>query len=271
MKKLLLILSLLFCAPVLAWNQRAPLQLSQCQVHSPYGFPESNVAVQSICRQAYLVGYDAIEKIPRYVTYNLTPQHALGCVVRTNAFAADQSVSNGATPADYTRSGYDKGHVAPNGDLSWDTQVEFESFLMTNMVPQTPYTNRSIVKSAETLVRTWTAQLNQPFVVYGGPIFNLQDKTIGNGVKVPHAFFKIAINATTGQTVAWIFPNVSTGDGDITKLRASVAQIEQLSGIKFALPTNATELPAGKEWPADFGKLTQTKRSTCGTKTPIDQ
>jgi len=271
MKKLLIILSVLFCLPASAWDQRAVLPIAQCQVHNPFGLPQSNAAVQTICRQAYLVGYDSIEKIPRYVSYALTPAHAVGCVVRTNAFAADQSVSNGATPADYVKSGYDKGHVAPNGDMSWDTQVEFESFLMTNMVPQTPYTNRSIVKSAETLVRAWTVELNQTFVVYGGPIFNLQDKTIGHGVKVPHAFFKIAINTQTGQTVAWIFPNVATGDGDITKLRVAVSQIEQQSGIKFAFPLGAVELATGKEWTADFGKVAQAKRNTCGANAPADQ
>ena len=271
MKKLLITLSLLFCVPVYAWNQRPVLPLAQCQAQIPYGLPTSDAAVQLICRQAYLVGYDSIEKIPRYVSYTLTPSHAVGCVARTNAFAADQSVSNGATPADYAKSGYDKGHIAPNADMSWDTQIEFESFLMTNMAPQTPYTNRSIVKSAETQVRTWTVELNQPFVVYGGPIFNLQDKTIGHGVNVPHAFFKIAINTQTGQTVAWIFPNVATGDGDITKLRAPVSQIEQQSGIKFAFPANAVELPAGKEWTADFGKVAQAKRNTCGATAPADQ
>ena len=135
-----------------AWTQRAPNPPQACQVHAPYGFPQT-VGIIPICRQAYLVGYDAAAKLPRYVSYELTPPNALGCVARTNAFAADQSVPGGATPDDYAGTGYDKGHMSPDGDLSWDPQVEYESFLMTNMAAQEGSLNRGIWKLLETSVR----------------------------------------------------------------------------------------------------------------------
>ena len=48
--------------------------------------------------------------------------------------------------------GYDKGHAAPDGDLSWSQQVEYESFLMTNMYPQHGSLNRGIWKLLETFL-----------------------------------------------------------------------------------------------------------------------
>ena len=107
-----------------AWEQRQPLPVQQCQIHSPYGFANTQRQVQPICREGYLVAYDAPVKIPLYVAYTLKPENALGCFPRTNAFVADQSVPNGATPSDYANTGYDKGHAAPDGDLSWSQQVE---------------------------------------------------------------------------------------------------------------------------------------------------
>lgn len=166
MKKLFLSLAVI-SSSVFAWTQRPPQDIRACAVHAPYGMPAA-IGTQPICRQAYLVGYDAHAKIPRFVTYELIPRNALGCVARTNAFATDQSVLNGATPDDYAGTGYDKGHMSPDGDLSWDPQVEFESFLMTNIAPQTGSLNRGIWKLLETSIRGWAVQHNNSFTVYDG-------------------------------------------------------------------------------------------------------
>ena len=172
MKKILAILLFALSLSAQAWTQRQPEPVQNCLVHSPYGWAVSTPAVQPICRQAYLVGYDAPAKLPRYVSYTLTPPNALGCVARTNAFATDQSIQGGATPQDYAGTGYDKGHMAPDGDLSWDQQVEYESFLMTNMSPQAGSLNRGIWKLLETSVRGWVVQRNQSYTIYVGGIYN---------------------------------------------------------------------------------------------------
>ena len=272
MKKFLLAL-LLLSTQAFAWDQRAPNPVQACQVHSPYGFAQTQRAVQPICREAYLVAYDAPAKIPTYVAYTLLPQNALGCFPRTNAFVADQSVQGGARPDDYAGTGYDKGHAAPDGDLSWSQQVEYESFLMTNMSPQAGSLNRGIWKLLETSVRGWAVQRNQSYTVYVGGIYNAQDKKIGNGVVVPHAFYKIVINNTTKEVAGWGFPHVEPYPNlgnDLTKFRMPVAQIQQQAGVKFAFPANAQELQPGKEWPVDFGKLTNAKRAKCGANAKDD-
>jgi len=40
--------------------------------------------------------------------------------------------------------------------------------------------------------------------------------------------------------------------------------------VQFAFPANAQEVPPGKEWPVDFGKLTQAKRAKCGANASAD-
>jgi endonuclease G len=271
MKKLLL--ALLFVSSFAhAWTQRPPQNPQTCKVHAPYGFPQTN-GIQPICRQAYLVGYDAAAKLPKYVTYQLLPQNAIGCVARTNAFAADQSIANGAKPEDYAGTGYDKGHMAPDGDLSWDTQVEFESFLMTNMSPQAGSLNRGIWKLLETSVRGWAVQLNQPYTVYVGSLYNAQDKKIGNGVVVPHSFYKIVINNTTGQAAGWMFPHIAPYPNlgnDLNAFRAPIMTIESAAGVKFSYPAKVQELPKGQMWPVDFGALTNAKRAKCGANAKDD-
>ena len=267
MNKILAVFAFLFSLNAHAWDQRAPLPVQACQVHSPYGFAQTARPAQPICREGYLVGYDAPAKIPVYVAYTLMPQNALGCFPRTNAFVADASVQNGARPDDYAATGYDKGHAAPDGDLSWSQIVEYESFLMTNMYPQHGSLNRGIWKLLETSVRGWAVQLNQPYTIYVGAYYGSNNPTIGKGVVVPHGYYKIVINNATGQIAGWQFPHtkpyVNLGN-DLTKFRAPVAQIQEYAGVRYAFPAGAKELAPGQEWPVNFGALTNAKRAKCG-------
>jgi len=251
-----------------AWEQRAPLPVQACAVHSPYGFAATQRTATAICREAYLVAYDAPVKIPVYVAYTLQPKNALGCFPRTNAFVADQSVAGGARPDDYAGTGYDKGHAAPDGDLSYSQIVEYESFLMTNMYPQHGSLNRGIWKLLETSVRGWAVQTNQSYTIYVGAFYGAGDEFIGakKDIIVPHGYYKIVINNATGEVAGWSFPHtkpyVNLGN-DLTKFRTMISTIQSQAGVQFAFPANAREITPGTEWKVDFGALTNAKRAKC--------
>jgi endonuclease G len=268
MKKFLFLLLLTASSLAHAWEQRAPLPVESCKVHSPYGWAQTARPAQPICREAYLVAYDAPVKIPAYVAYTLLPQNALGCWPRTNAFVADRSVQGGAKPDDYAGTGYDKGHAAPDGDLSWSEIVEYESFLMTNMYPQHGSLNRGIWKLLETSIRGWAVQTNQSYTIFVGAMYGAGNEFIGaNKVIVPHGYYKIVINNNTKQIAGWRFPHtkpyVNLGN-DLTKFRQPVANIMQEAGVKYAFPAGAVEIAPGAEWPVNFGALTNAKRAKCG-------
>jgi endonuclease G len=267
LKTALFLLAMTLTTTALSWTQRPSLPLLQCNNHMPYGVATVKSQLVPICRQAYLSAYDAAAKIPKYVSYTLQPQNALGCVDRSNAFVADASVLNGARPDDYVGTGYDKGHAAPDGDMSWDQQVEYESFLMTNMYPQAGSLNRGIWKLLETSVRGWAVEHNQSYTIYVGGVYDANDKKIGAGVVVPHAYYKIVVNNITKEVAGWLFPHVAPYPNlgnDLTKFRQPIIQIEQAAQVQFAFPKGAVELQPGKEWPVDFGQLTKSKRDKCG-------
>ena len=266
MKKIIAVLLTTLSLTASAWDQRAPLPVQSCQVHSPYGFAQTQRTAQAICREGYLVAYDAPVKIPVYVAYTLKPENALGCFPRTNAFVADQSIQGGARPDDYVGTGFDKGHAAPDGDLSYTQQVEYESFLMTNMYPQHGSLNRGIWKLLETSVRGWAVQLNQPFTIYVGALYGSGDESF-KGIIVPHGYYKIVINNATGQVAGWSFPHtkpyVNLGN-DLTKFRLPISQIQTMANVQYKFPQNAKELQPGSEWPVNYGDLTKAKRAKCG-------
>lgn len=265
--RILLLTILLFAAQAQAWEQWAPLPVDKCQQQVPYGIPQASTQGVTICRAGYITLNDPNAKLPVWVSYQLFPEYALGCVPRSNGFAPDQSLPKGsrAELADYAKSGYDIGHVAPNADMSRFNQTELESFLLTNMVPQNASTNRGIIKLSETNIRGWVTQRNHSFVIYSGPIYNSSDKTIGpNHVVVPHAFYKIAIDTVTNEVAGFLIPHTGNHGNDLTKFRTPIAQIQSLTGISFAYPTNAVELPLNQIWPVDYKALTDAKRASCG-------
>jgi len=267
MKKLLSILAItLFATTAQAWEQWAPLPPAQCQAQAPYGFPQTKKPGMAICRHAYVTLNDPAARIPVWVSYTLTPQNALGCVPRSNGFAPDQSIPKGqrAELSDYAKSGYDIGHVAPNGDMSFNDRAEKESFLLTNMYPQLPGFNRGIWKLLETATRGWAVQRGHTLVVYVGAIYGAGDKTIGdNKVVVPHMFYKIVTDTVTGEVMAFAFKHEGGQGNDLVPMRVSLDAVEKASGVAFAFPANAKEVPGGQIWAVDYGALTNAKRAKC--------
>ena len=63
MKRLLFLFTALSLGitPVYAWTQRQPQKPDECKSQAPYGFPQTS-GVSLICREGYLVGYDAKAK-----------------------------------------------------------------------------------------------------------------------------------------------------------------------------------------------------------------
>lgn len=249
-----------------AWEQKAPLSLQQCSIHYPYGLPQSLKETQNICRTGYLSAWDSDARIPLWVSYTLTPDKAIGCTPRSNAFVSDSFAKNSSRPDDYSGTNYDKGHMAPNGDMSWNNQVELESFLMSNMSPQAGSFNRGIWKLLETSVRGWVIQGDSAYTIYVGSIYESRDKKIGSGVVVPHAFYKIVVKNSTGEVAGWMFPHTEPYPNlgnDLVKFRVPVKNIMKITGVNFLFPKNAEELMPGKEWELNFGDLTKQKQTTC--------
>lgn len=259
----------LLALPAEALTQRSPNPVTACVVHAPYGLPTVQGTVQPICREGYLSAYDPQAKIPRFVMWTLTPERAISCGNRPNEFVSDLSVRNGPSPRDYSGTGYDRGHMAPNGDQTWNPQVEYESFIMTNVAPQAGSLNRGVWRTLETSARAWASQQKHDFNIVSGSVYNSNDLRIGKGIVVPHAFYKIVVDQRTGMYAGWMFPHrppYATMGNDLTKFRVPVAEIQRQAGVNYRLPLNGMELKPGQEWPADFGILARQTRATCRSR-----
>lgn len=251
-----------------AQSQSAPLDPAQCAAQVPYGIPKTQKQdVTPICRRAYFLQHDNKAKIPQWVAYVLTPEHATGCEKRLSAFKSDRSLpaDKRAELSDYSKSGYDTGHIANSADMSWDIDVARESFILSNMTPQLPEFNRGIWKKLEDQTRAWAVGRQSPILIYAGPIYNRdQDKTIGkNMVTVPHGFYKILIDTKTGETLVFKFAN-EAGTGSLDKYLTSIEQVQKETGIVFPMPKKAVK--STSIWPSVTRNASAAKKEVCSIK-----
>lgn len=235
MKFIYFILSLFLSNVVAAQN--APYSIDHCsQFTSYYSIDIPSNSIRPICRKAYLSYYDYSKKVPLIVTYTIDKSKAIGCSIRSNKFEGDESIeaTYRSMPFDYNHSGYDKGHLAPNADMSWDSETELESFYMTNMAPQIPGFNRGIWKSLETYVRN-LAYSGYSLSIVSGAVFNTNHpKIIGNGVSVPTGFFKVITNLESNEVIAFFFPFNKSSSFSLYSYQISLASLESQTNYKFS-------------------------------------
>ncbi|GHU67057.1 endonuclease [Bacteroidia bacterium] len=196
---------------------------------------------QIINHIGYTVSYNSDWKIPNWVAYELTKEEVEGVIPRGNNFIPDPEVKYGqsATTDDYKNSGWDRGHMAPAGDMKWSEQAMKESFYLSNICPQNKNLNSGIWKDLEEQVRALASQKGNIYVVCG-PIVSKQPKTIGsNNVAIPDAFFKVLLQNDNDNwtAIAFMFANES-GRKPLSTYAMSVEDMQMITDIDFfpALP-----------------------------------
>jgi endonuclease G len=266
MEKLFAILAIVVSFSAQA-QQDPPLNVKECKAHIPYGAPVSRKeSVTVICRRAYLLEHDNNAKIPAWVAYTLTPEHATGCYPRSNAFASDKSLKPGyrAELKDYLKSGYDMGHQANEADMAWSLDTGRESFLLSNMAPQLPGFNRGIWKKLEDQTRAWVVDRQNPILIYVGPIYSAQDKVIGaNNVVVPHGFYKILVDTKTSEVLIFKFAH-EAARGSLNQFLTSLAEVQKVSGNFFPMPKDYKI--SSEIWPSSTKNVVNVKRGVCAVK-----
>lgn len=178
--------------------------------------------------------------IPNWAAWELTRDEAQGSVPRHNKFSRDASVDGCPDPADYRNSGYDRGHMAPAGDMKWDEQAMAETFNLTNIVPQSAALNQGSWRTVEELCRARTQRDSVLYIVCGPVPGDEPIERIGAiGVAVPRRFFKVicAPYSPTPYAIGFIMPNSKVAGG-AAKTAVTVDEVEALTGYDFfsALP-----------------------------------
>lgn len=159
---------------------------------------------QRVNYSSFVVEYSDSLKVPLSVVWNLSGSD-IGKVRRSSSMKFYTDTIEGrptASSNDYTRSGYDRGHMCPAADRSASQALMRETFVMSNICPQTPALNRILWKELEDRCRTW-ARSGLTLRIVANPVFWCAPiEHIGrNNVAVPHGFMKTIWDSQNEQII----------------------------------------------------------------------
>ena len=187
-------------------------------------------------RTAFTVSYNNFYKTPNWVAWELTKAETTGDEKRKNKFQPDPELPEPRVEhADYTNSGYDRGHMAPAADMKWDSQAMEESFYMSNICPQNRKLNRDDWADLEEQCRDWANVYGKIYIACG-PIYDTRaPKRIGeHGVAVPDRFFKVVLIYDDGNPMAmgFLFENKAHHQ-NLKNYMVTVDRVEEETGLDF--------------------------------------
>ncbi|WP_199450925.1 DNA/RNA non-specific endonuclease [Vibrio harveyi] len=214
-----------------------PTLAETCGQHLDKGMPSTN-SDQFLCRDGYAVGYNYDTKNADWVAYHITAESVNITNKRSNSFKEDTEMPDYArsTLADYKGSGYDRGHLAPSATMDFTRESMKQSFLMSNMSPQLPGFNRVGWCVLEEHVRDLANEYNELYVVTG-PIYQGNEGTIGNGVVIPSAFYKVILDPSFDEAIAFIVPHRDVSSSELANFITTIDEVERQTGLDFFAQT----------------------------------
>ncbi len=188
-------------------------------------------------RSGYTLSYNDRMKIPNWVAWELTAEEVAGRVKRADEFIVDTElpVNARSEDRDYRDPRYDRGHMAPAGDMKWSRKAMEESFLLSNMCPQASHLNRGCWRILEESCRKWAQQYGNIYIICG-PIVSKENTPLKigkNKVTVPDSFFKVVLYKKNGyHAVGFVFPNDDC-HRPVRDYAVSVDEVERMTGLDF--------------------------------------
>jgi endonuclease G len=194
-----------------------------------------------LVHNSFILSYNRTRGAANWVTWHLSAAD-IGDVDRTNAFAPDTALPKDfwIRPSDYVGSGYDRGHLCPSKDRSDTEANNRETFLMSNMQPQSPKLNQKTWKYLEDYSRD-LAKNNEEYIYAGcyGESGRIKDK-----ITIPTNCYKIIVVLAEGENdlkrinrktriIAVDMPNDATVSSRWRTYLTTVDDIEEKTGYDF--------------------------------------
>ncbi|MFO7938008.1 MAG: DNA/RNA non-specific endonuclease [Kiritimatiellia bacterium] len=223
----------------------------------PRGVPND---VQYFKRTGFTVCYSPELRHPVWVALKIHDDQRSQQTSRPS-FKKDFRAKNSPNPDDYYKSGYDRGHMAPNRGITtcYGRKAQKETFLLSNICPQKAGLNRGPWRRMEYMIADiWPEKYGDIYVLTGAHSTGNRKK-LPSGINIPAGFYKIALAQHNNRLYAMaIYMKQETGFGAFPRTKTvSIDKIEQMTGLDFlsALPDDIEEqLESGtatRLWPAN--------------------
>ena len=248
---------------LLGRDAEIPIDNSERGDQAYAGFPSQGLQVfgraHVLENRGYTVGYSESRRNPLWAAYRIFDVPKLNSGKRPSRFKVDPRTRTQVRHTDYTHSGFDRGHMAPNYGIAtrYGKAAQKETFMMSNIIPQTPRVNQHIWKDLEMRVAKRYGRYFSEVWVTTGPIFEGTTDHLASGVAIPTGYYKIMVDEHQGHLRALAFM-VGRRCPPYTRIKTrlvSIDQIEELTGLDFFPQLSAEQqtalesAPATRLWP----------------------
>ena len=196
--------------------------------------PQSTTGI-IVTHNFYTLSYSERHEQAEWVAYELKSEHISKNDFKRPYFVEDRKVkSKSADWRNYKKSGYDKGHLCPAGDRTFNYDAYHETFLTSNISPQNNEFNRGVWNRLEQKTRYWSKKYGEVYVITGG-VLQGQLKNIGEErVSVPSYFYKIIVTNKDNKlnTIAFLIPNEASSQS-FYEYVVTIDEIESKTKIDF--------------------------------------
>lgn len=238
--------------------------LSQCSqsfyggVYPEFTNPKLSDNTQALCMDGFAVMYSGVSRTPLWSAEYLDRKRLQQAkeIDREDSFHEESRLpkSMRAKLSDYSGSGYDRGHLAPNGNMANRSQ-QYDSFSLANIAPQSPRNNRYIWRNIESATRYLTQQYGEVYTITGVAFTDKKTKQLADRVLVPSHFFKAVYIPASNQAGVYYAPNDESERIEVISLDELTAKIgidvlpvldAQTKAQAFDLPLkagNSSDLP----------------------------
>ena len=163
-----------------------------------------------LCFNGFATLYSGLSKTPLWSAEHLTRDRLSQAenIPREDSFHPESRLPSSmrAQLSDYKGSGYDRGHLAPNGDMA-NVKQQYDSFSLANIIPQSPENNRYLWRNIESVTRYLTKKHGEVYVVTGVVFKGRKISQLNNRVLIPTHVFKAVYIPSTGQAGVYYAPN----------------------------------------------------------------
>lgn len=183
-------------------------------------------------KEQYVLSFNNEKGGPNWVTWHLQASD-IGSEERGD-FRPDESLPAGfkkLTKADYTNTGFDRGHVCNSKDRTNTRANNDATFLMTNILPQSPDSNQGPWKRLEDFERTLAKSGNEIYIIAGafgsGGSGEIQTRKKGKIVKrTPVSATEIVDGTVTVPKTFWkVMLVIKKGNQDLSRINADTRTI----------------------------------------------
>ena len=200
-----------------------------------FDFLPTSTTNQIVKHDYYSLSYNEKYEQAEWVAYELKKSYVRSSNFDRPYFIEDPKVkTRSADWRNYKKSGYDKGHLCPAGDMEFEINAYNDTFFTSNISPQIHDFNGGIWNRLEQKVRYWATKYDGVYVITAG-VLQPNLKTIGQEkVLVPNYFYKILLDNSDRQykMIAFLVPNEKS-DKPLYDFVVSVDSLEKITGIDF--------------------------------------